>query len=152
LRVYIETSVISAYEFGDEVLKRVTKKFFNSVTKRHHELFTSDVTLAEAEKGSRIIQRKMIRVIKLYDVRTLHMNEDALILADQYIKQKVIPAKVAPDAQHIAVASISGMEVLVSWNLKHIVNLHTKLKVKEINSQLGYIVPDIVRPDEMMIE
>ena len=152
MRIYIETSVISAYEFGDEVLKRVTRKFFNSVTKRSHELFTSDVTLAEAEKGSRVIQRKMVRVIKLYNLRTLHLNEDALILAEHYIKQGVIPAKVAPDAQHIAVASISGMEVLVSWNLKHIVNLHTKLKVKEINSQLGYVVPDIVRPDEMMIE
>jgi len=144
LRIYIETSVISAYEFGDDVLRRVTKRFFNSVTKRYHELFTSDVTLAEVEKASKVIQRKMFRVIKIYKIRTLHLNEDALILADHYIKQRVIPAKVAPDAQHIAVASISGMEVLVSWNLKHIVNLHTKLKVKEINSKLGYVVPDIV--------
>lgn len=152
MKIYIETSVISAHEFGDEVLKRITKKFFSSITKRHHELFTSDVTLAEVEKGSKLIQRKMIRVIKLHNLKTLHLNEAALILADHYIKQRVIPAKVAPDAQHIAVASISGMEVLVSWNLRHIVNLHTKLKVKEINSQFGYVVPDIVRPDEMMIE
>jgi len=152
LRIYIETSVIGAYEFGDEILKRVTRKFFSAVTKQHHELFTSDVTLTEVEKGSRIIQRKMVRVIKLYRLKILHLNEDALILADHYIKRRVIPAKVAPDAQHIAVASISGMEVLVSWNLKHIVNLRTKLKVKEINSELGYLVPDIVRPDEMMIE
>lgn len=71
-------------------------------------------------------------------MRTLQLNEDALILADRYVKQNVIPAKVTPDAQHIAIASVSHMEVLVSWNLKHIVNLHTKLKVKEINSQLGY--------------
>lgn len=152
MRIYIETSVISAYEFGDEVSRRITKQFFNSVMKRNHELFTSDVTLAEVEKASKVIQRKMISVIKLYGLRTLYLNEDALILADHYVKERVIPAKVAPDAQHIAGASISGMEVLVSWNLKHIVNLHTKLKVKEINSQLGYLIPDIVRPDEMMLE
>lgn len=151
MRIYIETSVISAYEFGDEVLKRVTRKFFSYITE-HHQPFTSDVTLAEAEKGGAIVLRKMIRVIKQYHIRTLYLNEDALILADRYVKQKVIPAKVVPDAQHIAVASISGMEVLVSWNLRHIVNLHTKLKVKEINSQLGYKVPDIVRPDEMIME
>ena len=120
--------------------------------KSHYELFTSDLTLAEAEQGSKIIQRKIIRVIKLFGLRTLHLNEESLILADHYMKQGVIPAKVLPDAQHIAVASTSGMEVLVSWNLRHIVNLHTKLKVKEINTHFGYVIPDIVRPDEMMIE
>ena len=130
MRIYIETSVISAHEFGDEVLKRVTKRFFNLAMKKHHEMFTSDLTLAEAEKGSKMVQRKIVRVIKLYNLRTLYLNEDALILADQYIKQGVVPVKVAADAQHIAIATISAMEVLVSWNLKHIVNLRTKPKLK----------------------
>lgn len=152
MRIYIETSVISAHEFGDQNLRPITKKFFNSCEKQYHELYTSDLTIAEAERASKTIQRKIIRVIKLYGIRTLQLNEDALILADRYIKQNVIPAKVAPDAQHIAIASVKRMEVLVSWNLKHIVNVHTKLKVKEINNQLGYMIPEIVRPDEMMME
>jgi hypothetical protein len=37
--------------------------------------------------------RKMIHVIKQYGLRTLHLNENALILADQYIEEGVIPAK-----------------------------------------------------------
>lgn len=152
MRTYVETSVISAHEFGDEVLRVLTKKFFNFVTRREYKLFSSDVTLTEVEKGNKLTQRKMLRVIKLYELQILQLNEEALILADQYIKRQVFPAKASLDAQHIAIASVSRMDVLVSWNLKHIVNLHTKLKVKEINSQLGYIVPNIIRPDEMTIE
>jgi len=42
------------------------------------------------------------------------------------------------------------LEALASWNLRHIVNLRTKMMVKTINTELGYITPNIVRPDEVL--
>jgi hypothetical protein len=62
------------------------------------------------------------------------------------------PRKVTLDAQHIATCTVNSIEVLVSWNLRHIVNLRTKLIVKEINTEMGYFTPNIVRPDEVMID
>jgi len=59
------------------------------------------------------------------------------------------PARYRPDAEHIAVASVLGFDVLVSWNLAHTVRLKTKRMVRAINEGLGYPVPEIVRPNEV---
>jgi hypothetical protein len=76
-------------------------------------------------------------------------TDEADQLAQEYIEKRVIPAKVRADAEHIAACSVNGIGVLTSWNLRHIVNLRTKMMVKSINAEKGYITPDILRPDEV---
>jgi hypothetical protein len=77
------------------------------------------------------------------------MTVKAMDLAGEYVKRGVIPARYRTDAEHIAVASVFGFDVLTSWNLSHIVKLKTKRLVKVINEEFGYPVPEIVRPDEV---
>lgn len=85
-----------------------------------------------------------------FNVRIFAFTDEADRLAEEYVLRGVIPVKVRADAEHIAVCSVSGVEVLVSWNLRHIVNLRTKVMVKSINTELGYTTPSIVRPDEVL--
>lgn len=89
-------------------------------------------------------------MIEEFKVRICPLTNEADRLAEEYVRRNVIPANVRADAEHIAVCSVSGLEVLASWNFRHIVNLRTKIVVKDINTEMGYPTPNIVRPDEVL--
>jgi len=149
LKIYVENSVISAYHFAPRSIVAVTRRFFERAIREKYELFTSDVTIAELEKAKTDVREKSLKVIEAFNVKIVSMTGEAMDLAGEYVKRGVIPARYRPDAEHIAVASVFGFDVLTSWNLSHIVKLKTKRLVRIINEELGYLVPDIVRPDEV---
>jgi len=96
------------------------------------------------------MRKKLLSVIREHGVRVWLADLRVKKLANSYLEGKVIPLEFSPEAEHIAAATILDVDVLVSWNLRHIVNLHTKSAVKEMNSKLGYNVPQIVRSDEVL--
>lgn len=148
-RIYVENSVVSAYYFAPKSIVIATRHFFVRATKEGYELFTSEVTIAELEKASEEVREKSLGVIQAFKVRVVSRPVEAVDLADEYVKRGMIPGRYRPDAEHIAVASVMGFDVLVSWNLAHIVKFKTKKMVRIINGELGYRVPEIVRPDEV---
>jgi len=148
-RIYVENSVISAYHFAPKTILSLTKRFFEKAMKEKYELFTSDVTIAELEKASKEVREKSVKIIENFKVKIVSRTAEAKELADEYIKREVIPERYRPDAEHIAIASVMNFDVLVSWNLAHIVKLKTKKMVRIINEEMGYPVPEIVRPDEI---
>ena len=95
------------------------------------------------------VRGKLLEVVVKNRIRIWRTNKIVWTLAELYLKTGMIPGEFAADAEHIAAATQLGVDVLVSWNLRHIVNVRTKTMVKEINSKFGYKVPDIVRPDEV---
>ncbi|MBA5941756.1 MAG: hypothetical protein H0M93_00225, partial [Methanophagales archaeon] len=53
------------------------------------------------------------------------------------------------DAQHIAIATVSRVDILVSWNFRHIVNL-TKIRLyNSVNLKYGYPLLEIRSPREV---
>jgi hypothetical protein len=54
------------------------------------------------------------------------------------------------DAQHIAMASVARVDVLVSWNFKHIVNLQRIRGYNSVNLRQGYPMIEIRTPREVM--
>jgi len=149
LKIYVENSVISAYHFAPRSIVAATRRFFEKAVREKYELFTSEVTIAELEKARRNVNEKSLKVIETFDIKIVSMAAEAKDLAEEYVKRGIIPARYRPDAEHIAVASLLGFNVLTSWNLAHIVKLKTKRMVRIINEALGYMVPEIVRPDEV---
>jgi len=150
IRIYLETSVISAYHFGKDSILRATRKFYDVCMEKGYGLCTSDVTLREIDRSSPSAQEKLYWVVEEFRVQIRVLTDEADRLAQEYVRRNVIPSKFRADAEHIAVCSVNGFEVLASWNLRHIVNLRTKMMVKAINTELGYMTPDIVRPDEVL--
>jgi hypothetical protein len=71
-------------------------------------------------------------------------------LADAYISEGVIGAKLRADAQHIAIATVARVDVLVSWNSKHIVNLHRIQGYNSVNLRRGYPMLEIRAPQEVL--
>jgi hypothetical protein len=80
----------------------------------------------------------------------LEIDEEVKELADRYISAGIIPEKYRNDALHIAVAVVNDLDVIISWNLEHIVKLKTKLGVEGVNILLGYKTIEIMTPEEVI--
>ncbi|MEM7818474.1 MAG: hypothetical protein QXP52_03240 [Candidatus Aenigmatarchaeota archaeon] len=90
----------------------------------------------------------MLELVKKTGPKVLVYNEDVEMLASVYVKEGVIPEEYLPDAYHIAFSSVYDIDILVSWNLEHIVKIKTKRLVSAINLKLGYKIIEICTPQE----
>ena len=82
----------------------------------------------------------------------LDTTDEALVLAEMLVQNKLIPPNVVEDAVHIAVATINAMDYLLTWNLKHIANATLRGKVEALCRAEGYEPPIICTPEELMEE
>jgi predicted nucleic acid-binding protein len=78
------------------------------------------------------------------------VTPDALILAETYVKEKVVGETSFDDCVHIATATVHKVDMLVSWNFKHIVNVYRIRGYNAVNLKLGYITLDIHSPKEIV--
>ena len=58
----------------------------------------------------------------LVDVPLLDLSEDVRHLANELMKRVSLPPKAAADSLHIAIATVNGMDYLLTWNCAHIAN------------------------------
>jgi hypothetical protein len=83
-------------------------------------------------------------------IEFIEFTEEANDLANTYLQEGVVSKKSRVDAQHIATATISRVDVLVSWNFKHIVNLERIHGYNSVNLRLGYPILEIRTPIEVI--
>ena len=83
-------------------------------------------------------------------IQRVELTEEAKILADRYIAEQVVGATSKADCQHIAIATINKVDVLVSWNFKHIVNLKRIRGYNAVNLKLNYTMLEIRTPKEIL--
>jgi len=147
LRVYTDTSVFGGC-FDEEFLEPSNElmKEFKSGEKI---LVTSDLTLQEIESAPQDI-KNMFLSIPVGFREYLALDEEAKDLAKKYIKEKAISLKYLIDAQHIAIATVNRVDVLVSWNFKHIVNLKRIHFYNATNLKYGYPIIEIRSPREIL--
>ena len=156
LEIYLDTSVIN-FLFADDVpeFKKITEDFFeNYVKKGKYLVYISDVVIAEIEKTkSRDKKKLLLEVIERYSLRILALDETSNELADIYIREKIIPLQKIEDAQHIAIATCNQIDILLSWNFKHLSNIQKQISVKIINEREGYFYPLLLtNPMEVVYE
>ncbi len=70
-------------------------------------------------------------------------DTDSRNLADKYISEKAVSCKFYEDAMHFAIATIHQVNVLASWNFKHIVNLERIRMYNSVNLKNGYLILEI---------
>ncbi len=149
MKLYLETSVIYFYYATDAPEKMaITREFFRRLDR--FDCAVSDTVLEEIERapaGKRTGLRKLLTSRRF---RVLPATPEAHRLARRYLDEGVIPRKYYNDALHIAIASTAGMEAMVSWNMKHIVRLKTKIQVERVNISLGYPAVHIATPEEVL--
>jgi hypothetical protein len=80
----------------------------------------------------------------------IDITEEMLQLADLYIKEGALTEKSINDARHIAIATISGVSAIISWNFKHMANFMKIQQYNSINLQEGYRMISIHTPMEII--
>lgn len=146
-RIYTDTSVIGGcldVEFEEGSLA-----LFENFKSGSTILVISDLTLAELEAAPQPVRDVLLSVPTDY-IEFLEFSEEASSLAETYLKERVVPAKSRVDAQHIATATLGRVDVLVSWNFKHIVNLQRIHGYNSVNLKLGYPILEIRSPIEVL--
>ena len=112
-------------------------------------VYFSDVSEAELSLAPDFVRNLKSR-IPTDCYRNLELDDESRELAETYIKEKVLGKASLDDAFHIAVATVNRLDVLVSWNFKHIVNFDKIKLFNSINLRLGYPMIDIRSPLEFI--
>jgi len=147
LRIYIDTSVVGGY-FDDE-FEDVTKLFFDRIFNKDFLVYFSEVSEAELSLAPDFVKDLKSR-IPTDCYRYLDLDDESRELAETYLKEKILGKASLDDAYHIAIATVNRLDVLVSWNFKHIVN-YDKIKLfNSINLRLGYPLIEIRSPKEFV--
>jgi len=151
-KIYIETSVVSY--LTSRVSKNIiiaghqiiTKDFWDQIDTAN--TFISELVRQEASQGDKLAAQ--LRLKSINNLKELEIDEECKQLAKILLNKNVVPKEFPEDALHIAVASVHNMDVIVTWNFKHINNPVMRQKIKMAVERVGYESPELCSPEEFL--
>ena|ERR1035437_5575382 len=146
-RIYIDTSVIGGY--FDEEFFEATKGLFERFENNEIIFVISDLLDLELLGAPQNV-RELLQNYAAEKFERVKLTEEAIKLADTYITEKVVGKSSLEDCRHIALATIYKVDVLASWNFKHIVNLDKIKGYNSVNYKLGYPMIEIRSPKDLL--
>ncbi len=152
-KIYLETTIpsfLTSRPSRDIIAagqQHATREWWDH--RRHrYGLFVSGLVLLECRRGDRVAAKA--RAAALDQIPVLEMSGPVQDLAQILITSGLIPPKAAPDAVHIAIAAVHGMDFLLTWNCRHIANAAIVDQVRRVCSGAGFPAPVICTPFELM--
>ncbi|MCX5677477.1 MAG: type II toxin-antitoxin system VapC family toxin [Planctomycetota bacterium] len=118
--------------------------------RRHFEVYVSQLVVDEAGRGDQDAVNR--RVAILHGVARLQVTAQAVALARELVEAHALPRESLEDALHIALAATNGMDLLMTWNCKHIANAEMAPAIRATIERCRYDPPIICTPDELMGE
>ena len=146
-RFYFDTSVFGGLfdvEFEEE-----TTLLFEKVTLGQIKCVYSNLTESELTNAPERV-RNFFENLKDEFKEKVFVTPEGLQLAQKYVEEKVVGETSLDDCIHIATATLSKVNMLVSWNFKHIVNIYRIRGYNSINLRLGYQTLEIHSPKEIV--
>jgi hypothetical protein len=129
-KIYLETSVVSY--FVSRPSKNIVIAGRQAVTKDmwdmidNYDVFISDIVIQESSRGDMTLAKLRLDAVEKFNL--LKIDDEAKDLAKLLVQGKAIPDKCPEDALHISVAAVNGIDVVVTWNFKHLNNPFTRIK------------------------
>jgi hypothetical protein len=154
-RVYLETTIpsyLTAWLSRDLVMaghQQTTREWWDG-RRQDFELFVSDLVIEEAGLGDPDAARRRIEL--LVNIPVLDSGKEVDTLAAELMKRVPLPPNALADSVHIAIAAVSGMDYLVTWNCTHIANAALRSSIEAVCRQSGYEPPVICTPEELLRE
>ena len=133
-RIYIDTSVVGGY--FDEEFNEATIALFQRLENGEINFVISDLLDLELINAPEKV-RELLHNYSADKFERIELTEEAIILADTYVKEKVVGKTSLEDCRHIALATVNKVDVLASWNFKHIVNLDRIKGYNSVNLRWG---------------
>jgi len=125
-KIYLETSVISyltSRPSRDLIVaanQQLTKERWQ-VRRQNFDLSISQLVVQEASAGDEDAAQRCLQTVG--DIPLLKLSEEAIALAEKLVEEGPMPQKAVEGALHIVVATLNGMDYLLTWNFKHIASL-----------------------------
>jgi hypothetical protein len=150
--VYVETSIFGylTARSRDAVIfqarQELTRDWWNN-RRTNYDLVVSQLVVDEAARGDDEAAAERSRL--LAGIPLLHRADPRInAIADGLLAAHLLPDKARSDAMHVAIATVHAVDYLLTWNCKHIANADTLPKVYRLLTDMGYVSPLIVTPEE----
>lgn len=146
-RFYFDTSVFGGVfdvEFEKETTLLFEKVFLGQIICVYPNLTESELSNAPEQV------KDFFQNLKDEHIEVASVTPEGLQLAQSYIAENVVGQTSLDDCIHIATSTLNKVDVLVSWNFKHIVNVYRIRGYNSVNLRLGYSTLDIHSPKEIV--
>lgn len=153
MRIYIESTIPSyvvarpARDLLQAARQQLTGDWWE-LQRQKHTLFSSQVVLDEVAFGEKVMAQR--RLDLLQGVPLLQVTDEVKELARKILVTGILPATADRDAAHIALASAYEMDILLSWNCRHIANAAIQARLRRLAQTAGFTLPVICTPEELM--
>jgi predicted nucleic acid-binding protein len=145
ISAYADTSVFGGV--FDEEFEKPSKLFFDFVKAGNIKLLTSELVREEIQAGPRKVRQLFEDILPFAEV--VGISGAVLELQRTYVDKEIVSKKYSTDAMHVALATVAGARVIVSWNFKHIVNFQKIPMYNAVNASQGYHPIGIYSPLEV---
>ncbi|MBI4669602.1 MAG: hypothetical protein HY747_10565 [Elusimicrobia bacterium] len=151
LKLYVETSVWNFF-FADDApeKKDATKQFFAFIEEGLYEIYISEVVVREINNAPEPKKTALFGLVNKYAPRELETSQEASELAELYIGRGIVPQSKRDDGFHVAIATVSEMDAVITWNYRHMASLRKSELFNGVNLESGYTKRlEIVTPMEV---
>lgn len=150
-KVYLETSVpsyLTAKRSRDLIMaanQEITEEWWDN--REQFDLYLSALVIQEASSGDANASQKRLKALE--NIPELDVTTEVENFAKALIQKVPLPEKAQIDALHIAIATLNGMDYLLTWNCAHIANAVLRPKIEALCREFGYEPPTICTPQEL---
>jgi hypothetical protein len=155
MRIYIESTIPSyvvarpARDLLQAARQQLTRDWWD-LKRAHHELFTSQLVLDEIGFGDAAMAKRRLELVA--DMTLLESTKEADELTQNIMDSRLLPARAEGDGAHIALATVHKMDILLTWNCRHIANAFIVGRLRQLIATCGYSTPTICTPEELLQE
>jgi len=128
----------------------VAHEFFDAIHTGKLRAAISALVLEEIERSPERVRKKLTDVLRGLPLEVHDLSSEDEELSKHYLETGAIPQASNNDARHIACAAVNGVDVIVSWNFKHMANIRVVRAVNSVNIRLGYRTIEILPPEEVI--
>jgi len=146
-RIYADTSVFGGV--FDPEFARISTQFFDEVRKGRHILILSEIVDRELERAPLNV-RQFAADLPAGSTEFVVINDEMADLRDAYLSAKVVPSRFKEDAAHVAIATVVRVDLIISWNFRHLVKWKRIRDFNAVNLALGYPLMTIMSPREVI--
>ncbi len=145
-RVYLDTSVIGGC-FDNEFMVW-SNALFEDLRNEKIKAVTSFLVAAEIADAPEMVKEKYRQLLGC-NIEVINKNGKSNCLLNSYLQHNILSQRFVDDMNHIALATIACVDMLVSWNFKHIVRYDKIRLFNAVNIENGYKTIEIFSPREV---
>lgn len=147
LRIYLDTSVLSAYaDSRTPERQQETVAFWSRLSE--FQPSTSELARQElAAVPGTSMREELLGLLTALTV--VPVTGEMTDLAHAYVEREVFRASAINDAVHVAAAVLTRQDILVSWSFRHLVNRRRRANINDANMRMGFPTIEILAPPEI---